>query len=119
MSEAVVIGAKEIVLTDAVVRELREGRMLKMIEAQKLQRMAAKAGGERFTMSCGEMRFQVQPEFFHYWGQRLGYECWDNKEFVREFLRDNPECRVKNIARKPTITVGYVPQNVKSRMVFA
>jgi len=119
MSEGIVIGAQEIALTDSVVRELREGRMVKMIQAQKLQRLAAKAGGERFTMSCGEMAFQIMPEFFHYWGQRLGYECWDNKEFVREFLRDNPECRVKNRSKKPTVAVGYHPQRIKFRKVYA
>lgn len=31
---------------------------------------------------------------FHYWGQRKGYECWEDDEFVREYERDNPECRV-------------------------
>jgi len=118
MSEAVVIGAQEIALTDDVVRELREGRMLKLIEAQKLQLMAAKAGGERYTMACGEMAFQIMPEFFHYWGQRLGYECWDNKQFVREFLRDNPECRVKNRSRKPQIMVGYHPGQTRYRKVY-
>lgn len=29
---------------------------------------------------------------FHYWGQRLGYACWDDPEFLREFKRDNPDC---------------------------
>lgn len=26
---------------------------------------------------------------YHYWGLRLGYECWSDKEFVEEYKRDN------------------------------
>ena len=32
---------------------------------------------------------------WHYWGQRLGYQCWDDPEFVREFKRDNPDCVIR------------------------
>lgn len=31
---------------------------------------------------------------YHYWGQRLGYDCWNDPQFVREYLRDNPDSRV-------------------------
>ena len=40
---------------------------------------------------------------FHYWGQRLGYECWDDPEFLREYLRDNPDSRVNAPLAKTTI----------------
>lgn len=36
----------------------------------------------------------IPPESYHYWGQRLGYECWNDKQFMAEFLRDNPECGI-------------------------
>lgn len=36
----------------------------------------------------------IPPDSYHYWGQRLGYECWGDKQFLAEFLRDNPECGV-------------------------
>lgn len=26
---------------------------------------------------------------YHYWGLRLGYECWNDKQFVAEYQRDN------------------------------
>lgn len=113
MSEAVAIGATEIRLTSELIRELRDGRMYDMVQAEKAQRLAAKAGGERITMEHGEMKFQIMPEFYHYWGQRLGYECWDDPEFVREFLRDNPECRVKSRSRN--IQVGYSPSAASAK----
>ncbi len=73
---------------------------------------AAKAGGVRRELKGqgvhGHIAFQIQPEFFHYWGTRLGYECWKDKGFVAEFLRDNPECRVKTDKDIHTITAGVV-----------
>jgi len=68
------------------------------------QRLAAKAGGER-TIQDGSIKFAITPEFYHYWGQRLGYACWEDKQFVEEFLRDNPECRVKS--KTGRIQEGY------------
>ena len=40
---------------------------------------------------------------YHYWGQRLGYECWEDDQFVKEFLRDNPEVAVTNYAKKSKV----------------
>jgi len=28
---------------------------------------------------------------YYYWGLRLGFECWDDPEFLAEYARDNPE----------------------------
>jgi len=38
---------------------------------------------------------EITPDAYHYWGQREGYECWRDKGFMREFLRDNPAARIK------------------------
>ena len=48
---------------------------------------------------------KVHSKFYHYWGQRLGYECWEDEQFVREFLRDNEECRIRSHSQK--IQVGH------------
>lgn len=42
---------------------------------------------------------------YFYWAMREGSECWSDKGFVREFLRDNPEVRVKNPPRANRIIV--------------
>jgi hypothetical protein len=41
------------------------------------------------------------------WGIRLGYECWEDKQFLKEFLRDNPEVAVRNYCKK-TVVGGAV-----------
>lgn len=53
----------------------------------------------------GEVRAQIHPTSYHYWGQRLGYDCWKDDAFMREYLRDNPYARVQNRARRLTVTV--------------
>ena len=53
----------------------------------------------------GEMTASIPQAAYHYWGRRLGYECWADKQFKKEYLRDNPEARVKTHSDK--IQVGY------------
>lgn len=88
-----------------VARILHDRQMQKVKVAERVQRLAASAGGERRTLPNGEVKMMIHPTFYHHWGQRLGYECWEDEQFVREILRDNPECRVKSRSRK--IQVGY------------
>ena len=57
------------------------------------------------TDGLGEMRGSIPAGAYHYWGNRLGYECWGDKQFMNEYLRDNPEARVKTHGSK--IQVGY------------
>jgi hypothetical protein len=75
--------------------------------AEKEQRAMAKHNGERlFFGDSGEVKFQIHPKFYHYWGQRLGYKCWEDEEFLRTFLRDNPECRIRSHSRKIQVGQG-------------
>ena len=55
----------------------------------------------------GYVDARYEPESYHYWGNRLGYECWQDPQFVREYKRDCEYCRVHN--RNPNPTVGWVP----------
>ena len=50
---------------------------------------------------------EIPADAYHYWGQRLGYECWKDKQFMREYLRDNPELAVRNYCTK-TVVRGAV-----------
>ena len=78
-----------------------------------ITRMAAanRAGGERRMMrdgngrSSGYTEMMIDPISYHYWGQRLGYECWEDRQFRREYLRDNPAARVKTTSA-PMMTVA-------------
>lgn len=103
-------------MTKAVMDELTRGHLAKLYMAERVQRRAAATLGERRTLSAGEVTMQVHPKFYHYWGQRLGYECWEDKQFVREFLRDNPEARVTSKAANPSILVsGWQPNASRSK----
>ena len=55
----------------------------------------------------GQKIASIPVQAWHYWGHRLGYACWEDKEFMREFLRDNPEAAVKNYAKKTCVN-GHI-----------
>lgn len=79
--------------------------------ARVRMRQAAKAGGERRFLRAadglgGAVGMMIDPESYHYWGQRLGYKCWSDAQWCREYLRDNPEARVKSRADTTTILVS-------------
>jgi hypothetical protein len=71
---------------------------LKQVRARAEQvRVAAaqaRLGRRKSIEGLGRLRMEIDPVVFHYWGQRLGYECWDDPQFLREFERDNAEVRV-------------------------
>jgi hypothetical protein len=51
----------------------------------------------------GKLIAQIPADAYHYWGQRLSYDCWKDKQFVQEFMRDNPEVAVQNYAKKTAV----------------
>jgi len=61
------------------------------------QRQAAgQLGTDRRAIDgIGRVRIEVDAYSYHYWGQRLSYDCWQDPSFLREFERDNPHARVK------------------------
>src|SRR6266404_2685791 len=84
---------------DGAVREVlvrREDKRRRQCVAR--MRLAAYAQSERRLLGDGEVKMQIDPYSYHYWGQRLGYRCWQDPEFVAEYLRDNPEARIRNRA---------------------
>ena len=52
----------------------------------------------------GECHMRLDPEVYFHWVRREGRECWNDKSFVREFKRDNPEVIVQAKSRKATVT---------------
>jgi hypothetical protein len=89
---------------DRAVREVliqRENKRRRQCQAR--MRLAAYCQGERRLLGDGEVKMQVDPYSYHSWGQKLGYECWRDPEFVEEYLRDNPEARIRSRADNLTI----------------
>jgi hypothetical protein len=48
----------------------------------------------------GELHMRVDPDVFFHWVRKEGKDCWNDKQFLHEFKRDNPDVRVSNRSRK-------------------
>lgn len=54
----------------------------------------------------GQHHMSVDGYAFHSWGQKLGYQCWNDPNFVREFKRDNPAVKVSVPRRRNKVGYG-------------
>jgi len=68
--------------------------------------VAREAKNESYLTSFGQHKARIESTSYHYWGKRLGYKCWSDRKFIKEYLRDNPESRVKSGGSKK-VQVGY------------
>ena len=95
-----------------VIRELIRGKHAKeffaLNQTQRMQRAIARDIGEhRAIDGLGQPKLAIHPLSFHYWGQRFGtYDCWNDKQFLHEFWRDNESARIKS-AGGTRLQVGY------------
>lgn len=109
---------------DAEVREVLAGWQTQRERLARVQmRQAARAGGERRFLTAsdgfgGEVKMMVHPVSYHYWGQRCGYACWSDAGFVREYLRDNPEARVRSRADHLSLVVSGLAAGAASARRF-
>lgn len=37
------------------------------------------------------MNVSVPPRLYYYWAHRLGEECWQDRNFIKSFIRENPQ----------------------------
>lgn len=96
-------------VTEADLRAELERRVLvAKYRALRHQRLVAGAWGRvvRKDGMTACLRRRVPAESYHFWGVRLGYECWRDAGFLREFDRDNPGCVVKVDWDKTTVVGG-------------
>lgn len=92
-----------------VVAELARGRHAReVLELTSLKEQFNGLGRSpqapvRQVEGLGQATLSVPPLSYHYWGRRLGYECWSDPGFRREFARDNPGARIasEKIIRVP------------------
>jgi len=89
-----------------LLADLNRGFMAQVVVAQAQVR-AEKAALEAAPIVTTEGNLRpvavLNGPDYHYWGQRLGYDCWNDDQFVREYLRDNPDSRVKAKSARTTI----------------
>jgi hypothetical protein len=101
-------------LLPALEEEFRQGRLLQHVEAQKKAAKTIGASKEtdyKSVNGLGRFRMRIDPYTYHYFGQRLGYKCWQDKQFLDEFERDNPYAKVNCGGTK--IQAGYGTKNTK------
>ena len=58
---------------------------------------------QAFVDGIGECHFRIDPTVFFHWVRKEGRECWNDKQFIHEFKRDNPETIVRSLRRKTMI----------------
>jgi hypothetical protein len=87
-------------------RRAREVLELSTLQNQYRQFSSSPDGSHQAHPALGQMQMSIPPLAYHYWGQRLGYQCWNDQGFRREFLRDNPGVRVTS-AGGTRLQVGY------------
>jgi hypothetical protein len=94
-------------LLPQMLEEFRTGWALRKVQAKANAKLLGKLNQEEHNHveGLGEMTMRIPVESYHYWGKRLGYDCWRDAGFRKEFLRDNPECRVNSKAAKTTVRV--------------
>lgn len=93
-------------LRNEVERELRHGWNMEAVNAKKDAKQNAIYGHSHEARSIegiGQLRARIPAAAFHYWGIRLGYECWEDKQFMNEFIRDNPEVAVRNRMKRTMV----------------
>lgn len=91
-----------------MLEEFRTGWNLRkaQAEAQKKAMAALNQQLHRHVDGLGQLSARIPADSYHYWGQRLGYSCWKDDDFVQKFFRDNPECRVNSKAENTTLLVN-------------
>lgn len=102
-----------------LIQNVNAKDLLAKQQATGLQhQIAAQTGEHRAVNGLGRMRLSIEPTAFHYWGRRLGYECWRDKQFLNEFERDNPAARVRQNGGTK-MQFGYEPtSNLKFRKTY-
>jgi len=92
--------------------KLARAHVAKAKQARIAQAMAM--GDLRVNETLEVPLYKVAKEYFHDWAWKFrdddyhpDYECWDDSDFIKVMLRDNPEMRVRetrNMSR-----VGWTP----------
>lgn len=84
---------------------LEAARAQALANARAREKIPLAADGDEF----GEIEARIPINSFMYWGQRpdVGWDCWSDDGFINEYLRDNPQSRVKTVQPNGRIVVGY------------
>lgn len=91
-----------------LVAEINYRQKVKYQQAMRRQILAAKTQGDRRVMrddkgsAIGEVAFQLD-QYFHVQQELRRPGCMSDPDYVRDMLRNHPECRVKSRSDRLTI----------------
>lgn len=95
---------------------LNEHTTQRTLTEQRQRQIAHELGQDRKSIDgLGRVRMEVDTYSYHMWGQKLGYKCWKDPQFLREFERDNPHARVKCGGTKLQVGYGSLSAGGKKR----
>lgn len=89
-----------------VAAELARGWRLEEVKARHAASQIGKFNKQHAARSVeglGQKVASIPLDAYHYWAHTEGRECWSDKQFVREFLRDNPELAITNREKKTMV----------------
>jgi len=94
-------------LVPALEAEFRRGWLMEAVKAEARSQMTAKLNQEKRKAidGIGRMRLNIDPTYYHAYGQGLGYQCWNDKGFLNWFEKKHPEFKVNCGGTK--LQVGY------------
>lgn len=106
-TEALVAGIPDHLLRE-VEREFRTGWNLQKVRTIHQQKWEAKRRKvpARAIEGLGQLEREIPVTSYHFWGKKLGYQCWSDKNFLKEWDRDNPEYRVAYQPSKQKVMVN-------------
>ena len=75
-------------ITKDVYTHFAEIESASLASAEKEQKLLMEAekrvsNGERKNYNFGRLRMKVCQPVYHFWGQKLGYEIWKDKSFLK------------------------------------
>ena len=86
-----------IALKQAVINEFKNGYHKEMVKAEVNHKKIAqnnKVVKRNSIDGIGRLRMRIDSTLYHNFGQRYGYDCWKDTQFLKEVERDNPEVKV-------------------------
>lgn len=105
-------------MMESVESELRSGILMEQMLARAQQKQIGQANEQRARSmdGLGSKIASIDATSYHHWGQLLGYDCWRDKQFIHEYLRDNPQAKVNSGGTK--LQFGF-ERNVKFSKTYA
>jgi hypothetical protein len=106
-------------LRRAVINEFSTGIQKDWVQAGIQQKRIAadtRSTDIKSVDGIGRLRMRVDPTLYHAWGQKYGYDCWRDSQFLREVERDNPAVRVNSSGTR--LQVGWSGGTKRSSSKF-